>query len=321
MAKKKISIANFNVVFIDGQDEKPLLEYFDTILMPALCSGRIRKSGDSSYRLMNVKVMNSSLGYVLSGIIVKKTILEIKSDLDGEGNLIEKDEKIPTAPYSTFAIYLKNHRMIYAENQKGSPDLRSFRATVQFLLNQYSKVQIAALEEKKEEFPIPIINIIGIPARQKLKDTLKDVEKINKLTLRFYPLNGDLDFSGMLNELSTDLRRMVGSNKGDIILKSPKNVSGVIEVVEKSEGTVESIFNVQYPGKRKVTINNDMISERMEMDISGENIDDEVVSMLNKGMDINSLNYVSKGNEAIYEENQSKIISFSKKIRKLRKND
>lgn len=125
MAKKKISIANFNVVFFDGKEEKSLLDYFDTIFMPAINQNIVRRSGDSTYRLMEVKIMESEKGYVLTGVLVKQTVLEIKSDLDESGNLIEKDEKIPTAPYSTFAIYLKNHRMIYAENQKGSPDLRN----------------------------------------------------------------------------------------------------------------------------------------------------------------------------------------------------
>ena len=155
MSRKRISIANFNAVFVSGQEEKSLLEYFDTIFMPALTERRIRVSGDSSYRIMNILVQEKYNEYILSGIIVKKTILEIKSDLDEEGNLIEKDEKIPTAPYSTFVIYLKNHRMIYAENQKGSPDLRSFRATVQYILNEY----IRDKHEEVKELPIPIIHV------------------------------------------------------------------------------------------------------------------------------------------------------------------
>ena len=96
MAKKKISIANFNVVFFDGKEEKSLLDYFDTIFMPAINQNIVRRSGDSTYRLMEVKIMESEKGYVLTGVLVKQTVLEIKSDLDESGNLIEKDEKIPT---------------------------------------------------------------------------------------------------------------------------------------------------------------------------------------------------------------------------------
>lgn len=51
MAKKKISIANFNVVFFDGKEEKSLLDYFDTIFMPAINQNIVRRSGDSTYRL------------------------------------------------------------------------------------------------------------------------------------------------------------------------------------------------------------------------------------------------------------------------------
>lgn len=309
---KRISIANFNVVFIDGQKEKPLLDYFDSILMPAMESGAIREAKDSSYRLMNVGVLENLNGYILYGIIVKRTILEVKSDLDEFGNLIEKDEKIPTAPYSTFAIYLKNHRMIYAENQKGSPDLRSFRSTVQFLLNKYAREQKKLLQDK-DKYPIPIINVIGIPAKQKLSDILKGVRRINELTLRFYPLNGDLDFTGMLDGLSTDIRKLVGSKNGKIIYNSPKNVNGVIDIVEKAEGTIEPIFKVQYEGQRKVTIRNDQISERMEMEIMGETVEEEVGNMIENSKDINSLHYVSQGNEETYKENQGKIIRFCKR--------
>lgn len=310
MAKKKISVANFNVIFVDGQEEKPLLEYFDTIFMPAITSNVIRKSGDSTYRLMQVKVVESNKGYLLTGIIVKKTVLEVKSDLDEEGNLVEKDEKIPTAPYSSFVIYLENHRMVYAENQKGSPDLRSFRSTIYYLLNQY----IRNLKmDTEDEFPIPVINVVGIPTRKNISETLQEVEKINKLVLRFYPLNGDLDFDGLFDGIATDLRKLVGSKNGEIVLKSPKNINGVVEVTEKSQGTIAPIFYVQYPGKRKSRIDNEMISERMEVEIESETIGDEVKGIIEKSRDIESINYVSEGNRKIYEVNQSKIVPFCRK--------
>mgnify|MGYP007056183099 CR=1 FL=1 len=53
---KKVSVANFNTVFLLGEEERPLLDYFDTILMPALHSGIERKVGNDSYLIMNVKV-------------------------------------------------------------------------------------------------------------------------------------------------------------------------------------------------------------------------------------------------------------------------
>lgn len=127
MSQKKVNVANFNVVFLEEKDEAPLLKYFDSIVVPAFQSGIKKDNKDAELFFMNVEVVEDSEGeYVLVGYVVKKTVLEVKSDVDEKGNLIEKDEKYPSAPYSTFAIYLKNHRMVYVLNQKGSPNIKSF---------------------------------------------------------------------------------------------------------------------------------------------------------------------------------------------------
>ena len=200
---KRTFIANFNLVFY-GKDEEPLLSQFDTILMPALISGEKRTSGDSKYFLLDVGIQQDEDDeYVLKGLIVKQTVLEVKSDLDENGRLIEKDEKYPTAPFSMFAIYLKNHRMVYVQNQKGSPSLDNFKATIKYLLNLYVDKKS---KELNKELPIPILNVVGIPMRKKLKDALEEVDKINQLCLRFYPLNGDIDYSGLFGGISKDIR-------------------------------------------------------------------------------------------------------------------
>lgn len=166
---KRTFIANFNLVFY-GKDEEPLLSQFDTILMPALISGEKRTSGDSKYFLLDVGIQQDEDDeYVLKGLIVKQTVLEVKSDLDENGRLIEKDEKYPTAPFSMFAIYLKNHRMVYVQNQKGSPSLDNFKATIKYLLNLYVDKKS---KELNKELPIPILNVVGIPMRKKIKRCL-----------------------------------------------------------------------------------------------------------------------------------------------------
>lgn len=312
MAKKRLFVANFNVVFYEGEEEKSLLDYFDKIVMPAFTSGIVRSAGDATYRLMNVEIRQEENDFVLVGLIVKKTILEVKSDLTLEGDLIELDEKYPTAPFSTFIIYLKNHRMLYVENQKGSPNLKSFRATIQYIFNKYTR-DLIKVAENEDNIPIPIINVVGIPTQEKLKDTLKKVEKIEKMTLRLYPLNGDLDITGIFEGFSSDLRRLVGSKNGEIVLKSPQNINGVLEVVEKSEGTVEPIFEVRYPNKRKGKVNNDRISERMEIEVNEGDITQEMDEIMERTKDIKNLFYVSEGNREIYEKNKNKIIPFYKK--------
>lgn len=313
---KKASIMNFNLVYDGEESEMPLLSYFDTIFMPALTSNIIRQTKEANYFFMNVEVNQDNEGeYVLTGLLIKKTVLEVKSDIDENGNLVEKDDKYPTAPYSMFVIYLKNHRMLYIENQKGSPDIRSFKAAVKYVVNRYVCNANRELEEKGEqELPIPIINVTGIPVRHKIDEALKDVVKINQLTLRFYPLNGDIDYMALYDGIGVDLRKKVGCKHGEIILRSPQNVNGVIDVVSQSDGTVEPIFNVTYSDKRKGKIRNDEVSEKLEMDISGDTLE-EKESAIEKGKTIKAIAYTSENNKKLYEQYQAKIIPFVRKNR------
>ena len=312
---KKVSVSNFNLVYINKDKEEPLLKYFDSILMPALTSGIKKGNGDTTYFLMDVNVKEYKQGeYALTGLLIKKTVLEIKSDIDENGRLIEKDDRYPAAPFSMFIIYLNNHRMLFIENQKGSPDIRNFKATIKHIINTYVRIKNAELKEKGEkELPIPILNVTGIPMRQKIDDALKDVMKIRELTLRFYPLNGDIDYTGLLDGVATDLRRKVGCRRGEIVLKSPKNIAGVIDVVSASEGTVDAIFSVTYNDKRKGKIKNDEISENLELDITGSDTDEEIDSAIEHGDKISSLKYTSDENSRIYEQNKSNIVPFVSK--------
>lgn len=169
---KKVSVANFNTVFLQENDvEAPLLDYFDTIVMPALNSDIKRNVGDDSYIIMNTEVKQTAdEDYVLTGYIVKKTVLERLSDLDEDGNLIELDDRYSAAPFSLFVIYLRNHRMIYVENQKGSPRLSSFRSTIKYIIDTYVKLQNEERNSNGELLlPIPLVNVIDIPSRKSVE--------------------------------------------------------------------------------------------------------------------------------------------------------
>lgn len=69
--KKQAQIANFNVVI--GDDEKPMLDYFDTYIFPALTSDITRKETDTEYLLKEVEIATDKRNeYVVVGKIVKK---------------------------------------------------------------------------------------------------------------------------------------------------------------------------------------------------------------------------------------------------------
>ena len=91
METKRVTVANFNIVFADSKNEYPMLDYFDKIVMPALTEDIIWKSGDNKFLLNNIGVKCDNRGtYVLTGNIIKKTILEIKSSVRAGITILSK---------------------------------------------------------------------------------------------------------------------------------------------------------------------------------------------------------------------------------------
>lgn len=276
MAKKKMCIANFNTVFEDNDKEYPMLDYFDTIIMPALMSGHVRKANDTKMFFDEVKVLMDEEGeYILTGIIVKDTILEVKHNYNyTEGKLIDKNDKYQSSPYSLFIIYLKNHRMIYVRDQKGSPTLSNFRTTIKDVIGNYVRKINRELEQKGNELlPIPLINVVGISSGNNINDTLQNVEKVTKLVLRFYPLNGDGDiemagvFAGILK-----MRKSINASGGNLSYTSPQKINEVGELINRADGTLEPTVWAKYPGssvESKITM--DAIVENTEISIVNDN--------------------------------------------------
>lgn len=311
MAKKNAEIGNFNIVFWDQEgNEEPLLEYFDTIVMPALNSNYIRKTNDSEYFFKDIRIIKFEEEYIVVGKIIRTTVLEKKSDIDSSGELIGCDERYPTAPFSLFAIYLKNHRMILVKNQKGSPTLKSFGSTVDSVINRYIKhINNNRKEENLPLYPKAAVNIVGIPQVKEIREVLENVESIKELRLRFYPLNGDasIDFSGVFGEISNEIRVAAGSKGGEIKLNSPKDKHGVAKIIEGAKGIVEPILKVKYPGNKVTTIKNETMSEKLEMDFLDDLVNISVEEVVHQGMTMDSIKEVSVDNLQIYLKNKSKI--------------
>lgn len=169
------------------------------------------------------------------------------------------------------------------------------------------------VECNEEQLPIPLVSIVGIPPKGGMIAALKKVEKISTLTLRFYPLNGDgdLELSGIMSGVTKELRRKIGSDRGSLTYRSPKNINGVIEIVEAAEGTLEPIVVAKYPGRKgDSTIKYSEVSDRRKMYIPEGERNNELANMIKQGKEIDSINYTSEENDKIYLRNQKKIIPF-----------
>ena len=152
---------------------------------PALLSGFEKKMSGDTYLFKYVNVVKNHLDFVLIGVIIKKPTSEVSSNRGENEEIIDLDYKYLSAPYSTFVLYLRNHRMMFVENQEGSPKLDNFRTTVKYVIDKYINKQNKILEKNnKDLLPIPLINIVGIPTRKRIEAELKKMSEITKLNLR-----------------------------------------------------------------------------------------------------------------------------------------
>lgn len=309
--KVSAQVANFNVVF--GNEERPMLDYFDSIIYPAFLS-EIEKSGKNqdTYFFREIEVIKNKNGdAAIIGRIIKRTILEVFSDLNERGDLVEKDEHYSSAPYSTFIIYLRNHRMLFVPNQKGSPTLTNFKSAVEYILKKF----ISNYNSKNEKkLPYVLVNIVGVPSAKSLEELLKTVKKINSLTLKFYPLNGDVDFSDVFGIMSTDLRKAVGSKTGQIVLNSPKSMGGVVGVLQQAGGTINPILRVTTSEDTVVKLQDDQMTEKYEMEMEPKlTLEQKKKQIIDKANEIDTLRFTTDNHDRIYERNRERIMSVARK--------
>ena len=305
---KTAQVANLNITF--GEGELPLLEFFDTVFYPAITSGISRKSYDDYYMFKEIEISKNNSGvYILRGKLVKKTTLEIKSDLNEYGELIDKDEQYSAAPYSYFIINLKNHRLVFMPNQKGSPTLANFKSTIAYVIETYIN-NINNHRDEKNKIDSPMIRVVGVPSVKSMSELLENVEKIQLLRLKFYPLNGDIDYSEAFGILTNNTRRTLDCKNGEILFRSPKSIDGVIEVLEKAGGTICPVLKVKTKNGSTATLNDYQLSERYEFEMGDDPACDDGIHLTQKAEEIPTMNYTNDSHNKIYEQNISRIIPF-----------
>ena len=301
--KKTSTIANFNCTF--GKNNLPMLTYFKEIVYPAFKSGFTREVGEDKYFFDDVKIINKKGRYILQGVLVRKTRLEVKTQyLDGEVKYTNKF--YDTAPISIFSLYLDNHRLIYTTNQKGSPNIRSFSATVRESIKNMIKLYNKDLD-KENRIPYPTIDIVNIPEKSNIYSKLRKVEKISKLYFKFFIPNGDIGTKDAYDWILSELGDY-GSKSGELIIKSPTNFSTVGKRIEESNGYALVNMEVKYKGGGEGKLDNSSMTEKFTIDVPDDSTIDTVAMVTLETFNSNEiLNKVESENQKIYNENKSII--------------
>lgn len=307
MSEKQMAVADLNIVF--GKEEAPLISRLDDTIIPALQSRIIRQPNDyTKYFFDECEITEFNDELVLKGILIKDTVLNVKSEyMDGE--LKKTNKRFPYSPYSVFMVFLKNHRMVLVKNQSESPDTRSFRTSLWYILKQYIKFENMRRKEKGETLlTYPIVHVSGIKTSQSVKAALKDVEKVTELTFQFYPLNAEWDYNPVFGNIDNAIRKVIQAKKGKMVFPSPASKDGVANVIEQTEGLVKTSMKVQYKsdsekGKYKKTgkIKDSEITDVSNIEIEGE-LDSAYDEIYRYKHSFQSLNVESHNNIILYEE-------------------
>lgn len=302
MEEKNMQFANFNITF--GEQEEPMLTYFDEIIYPSFIGGykRCKKNQFPIFSFADVTIKEIKGEYVLVGNYIKDTQYSVVTTVK-DGELVSSPANIPTAPYSRFIIFLKNHRMVLIKNESSSPDIRSFQATVRSVMSQYRRDRNKELEEKdeKDKLPYSCINIVDIPLKDDIDKVLEDVNKINWVKLRFFPLNNDINPFPIAQAIDNEMKSLK-TKTANVTFNSPESSSRVKKMIHESAGLAVATMEVldKYGEKRKIKEDSFSSSKKIPMKDNIVDQDDEKLVDIAKEHPI--ITNVSEENEKIYKK-------------------
>lgn len=296
---KIMHFANFNITY--GAKEEPMLIHFEDIIYPAFIADYKRwKEGETSqFYFSDVKIKRIGEEYVLVGNYIKDTQYNVHTTIH-DGELVSTPSIVPTAPYSRFIVFLKNHRMILVRNESQSPDIRSFQATVRYLVNKYTKDKNSVMKEKEERLPTASINIVDIPLRKDVKEALKEVEKIKSLNIRFFPMNNDINPIPIANDIDREMKK-IGSKRASLRFNSPESKEEVERVISDSAGLAVSTLEVKYENGNVAKIKEGQISSSTRINLSGDIQEENDVYIVEQAKIGGAISNVSDDNQKLYE--------------------
>lgn len=303
ITKKTCVLANFNCTFKFGDNVKPMLDYFDTIIYPALTDKSLsrdpkKKSKDSKFNqffITDVSIVQMSDGkYALVGKHVKRTILTIKNDFEVEKGFIPVGSKQPSAPFSTFIILLHNHRLIHFPDQQGSPDIRSLASTIRSIVYDYIQKQYSQqLEELKlndfmhdgvkydntndflqnyllKKYTYPEINIVPIESENLVAEKFANINKIKNVKFKFYHPNGEkIEFDSFFGQ-AINFVEITGSKHLNQEFVSPENKDEIKKALISSNGKADYVMNAYDDNKNPIKLTPQTVSEKIKVPVDEE---------------------------------------------------
>ncbi len=336
--KETATLANFNCTFKYSNTTFPMLEYFEKIIWPAFNDKNLiriyknnrKKELITRYHISDIEIIEMTDGNLaLIGKHIKRTILDISEDYSADKGFFGQPELKPSAPYSTFILLLKNHRLIYFPNKTGAPNIVSFASTVRSIVNQFidrKRVELLnslskddyptkeALKFIHSEYPAAEINIVPIESENLVNEAFSQIASIKNVKFKFYKPNNEAIDTDNLFELSYSLIDSTNSKSLEQTLNSPQNISVIEDAVNKSKGKADYKINAINSKKEPFQITPNKVSPKHNIIfIDSESVANNSLNVYNQLKDRNELKEVSKENSSTFKKFMTRLKSLKKK--------
>lgn len=353
-SKFKATISNFNCTQRKNDQIYPMISFFDDIIWPALNDKTLfRETGSnksrktkfhiSDIKLIQIKTDDNINPYVLVGKHIKRTILDIMPDYDIDKGFIGNKNSLPSAPYSTFILFLHNHKLIYFPNHSGAPNIKSFSDTINHIIVNYiSKIRkevkeklivqynkskkIYLLDDIKFDtlndfrkyyldinYPFPEINVVPIESQELVDEAFSKLVSIKNVTFKFYrPNNEPLNFDNLFESIYDSLEKTESSSVSSKFL-NPQNIDAVHSGISSSQGKVDYVINGKGENNEQLKIEPSKVSPELPIEIDEkESIEKISTDAYNQLKDNKCLTEISKNNKEDYEKYKNNISNLLK---------
>lgn len=320
MAVKELSVGNLNIVFIGEKAKYDLLDFWDEFVNQVF-DNDVTLGKAPQFLLKDIKIgkINKTDELAICGRYVKSTVLSVKQVLKNN-ELVPRDEQHESAPSAVFIYLLRNHVLLYWGEFPGYPSVNSFKIflykNIEKARKRYLRVQSKGKKDEEKlaiinKYPQTYANYIPLPLTKTLESQFSDLTKINRLFVRQYYQNANIDYNSVLGT-NQSLMNVVKSQRIDWSLVGISDIEGTKELVSEIVKAGDSDFVVDAKtkeGKKKIT--NDGVQYSEYIYNIPEN--SEIKFVAEKLFDAYSTD-VKKGNiPAIPQKNSNEILKKVKR--------
>jgi len=296
METKIVTIANMHCLFDYKGRKLPLLDRFNDLFYPALAEQkyvRVSSNKETTFYISEVQIVDLWDGELaVIGKHYKRSRLKLKQDFDYETGEEPIGRTEINAPYSTFVLLLRNHRIINIADQNGSPDIRSLASTIRSFLKQYKKSLYLNFRNRIDSFPITYddiefrnltelktyfdykypeayVSVIAMLEDELVDQLTENLVKISSIRYRLRSTNCELDLSPRLRSLR-EYMEATNSDNAEMKISNPDVNEKVISTIKQSKGIAEFQLIGKNADSEKVNFTETSFSEKRPIDVDPE---------------------------------------------------